>query len=403
MRVDILTKEYPPNIYGGAGVHVAELVKALRSSGIDTQVRAFGEPIDEPGTQGFPDLPELADANGALKTLGVDLTMVPAVAGADVVHSHTWYANFAGHLSSMLHGIPHVVSAHSLEPMRPWKAEQLGGGYAISSFIERTAYEGAAAVIAVSEGMRKDVLASYPQLDPAKVHVVHNGIDAQAWAPDRSDAAFEIARRHGVDPERPSIVFVGRITRQKGVPFLLRAMRQVPANVQLVFCAGAPDTPEILAEVEGLIDQLRAERDGVVWIPDMLPREEVVALLSQATTFVCPSVYEPLGIVNLEAMACEAAVVATATGGIPEVVVDGETGWLVPIEQVNDGTGTPVDPDTFVADLARALTEATSDVEEARRRGRAGRQRAVEHFGWDAIAERTQQVYATVLEGSRTA
>ena len=403
MRVDILTKEYPPNIYGGAGVHVAELVKALRSSGIDTQVRAFGEPIDEPGTQGFPDLPELADANGALKTLGVDLTMVPAVAGADVVHSHTWYANFAGHLSSMLHGIPHVVSAHSLEPMRPWKAEQLGGGYAISSFIERTAYEGAAAVIAVSEGMRRDVLASYPQLDPAKVHVVHNGIDAQAWAPDRSDAAFEIARRHGVDPERPSIVFVGRITRQKGVPFLLRAMRQVPANVQLVFCAGAPDTPEILAEVEGLIDQLRAERDGVVWIPDMLPREEVVALLSQATTFVCPSVYEPLGIVNLEAMACEAAVVATATGGIPEVVVDGETGWLVPIEQVNDGTGTPVDPDTFVADLARALTEATSDVEEARRRGRAGRQRAVEHFGWDAIAERTQQVYATVLEGSRTA
>jgi len=403
VRVDILTKEYPPNIYGGAGVHVAELVKALRSSGIDTQVRAFGEPIDEPGTQGFPDLPELADANGALKTLGVDLTMVPAVAGADVVHSHTWYANFAGHLSSMLHGIPHVVSAHSLEPMRPWKAEQLGGGYAISSFIERTAYEGAAAVIAVSEGMRKDVLASYPQLDPAKVHVVHNGIDAQAWAPDHSDAALEIARRHGVDPERPSIVFVGRITRQKGVPFLLRAMRQVPANVQLVFCAGAPDTPEILAEVEGLIDQLRAERDGVVWIPDMLPREKVVALLSQATTFVCPSVYEPLGIVNLEAMACEAAVVATATGGIPEVVVDGETGWLVPIEQVNDGTGTPVDPDTFVADLARALTEATSDVEEARRRGRAGRQRAVEHFGWDAIAERTQQVYATVLEGSRTA
>lgn len=403
MRVDILSKEYPPNIYGGAGVHVAELVKALRSSGIDTQVRAFGEPIDEPGTQGFPDLPELADANGALKTLGVDLTMVPAVAGADVVHSHTWYANFAGHLASMLHGIPHVVSAHSLEPMRPWKAEQLGGGYAISSFIERTAYEGAAAVIAVSEGMRKDVLASYPQLDPAKVHVVHNGIDAQAWAPDHSDAALEIARRHGVDPERPSIVFVGRITRQKGVPFLLRAMRQVPANVQLVFCAGAPDTPEILAEVEGLIDQLRAERDGVVWIPDMLPREDVVALLSQATTFVCPSVYEPLGIVNLEAMACEAAVVATATGGIPEVVVDGETGWLVPIEQVNDGTGTPVDPDTFVADLARALTEATSDVEEARRRGRAGRQRAVEHFGWDAIAERTQQVYATVLEGPRTA
>lgn len=403
VRVDILTKEYPPNIYGGAGVHVAELVKALRATGTQTKVRAFGEPVGEADTVGFPDLPQLADANGALKTLGVDLTMVPAVAGADVVHSHTWYANFAGHLASMLHGIPHVVSAHSLEPMRPWKAEQLGGGYAISSFIERTAYEGAAAVIAVSDGMRRDVLRSYPQLDESKVHVVHNGIDADAWAPDYSEKALEIVRGHGVDTGRPSIVFVGRITRQKGLPFLLRAMRDVPADVQLVLCAGAPDTPEILAEVEGLIDQLRAERDGVVWIPDMLPREEVVALLSQATTFVCPSVYEPLGIVNLEAMACEAAVVATATGGIPEVVVDGETGWLVSIEQVNDGTGTPVDPDTFVADLARALTEATSDVEEARRRGRAGRQRAVEHFGWDAIAERTQQVYATVLEGSRTA
>jgi len=389
VRVDILTKEYPPNIYGGAGVHVAELVKALRSSGIDTQVRAFGEPIDEPGTQGFPDLPELADANGALKTLGVDLTMVPAVAGADVVHSHTWYANFAGHLSSMLHGIPHVVSAHSLEPMRPWKAEQLGGGYAISSFIERTAYEGAAAVIAVSEGMRKDVLASYPQLDPAKVHVVHNGIDAQAWAPDRSDAAFEIARRHGVDPERPSIVFVGRITRQKGVPFLLRAMRQVPANVQLVFCAGAPDTPEILAEVEGLIDQLRAERDGVVWIPDMLPREEVVALLSQATTFVCPSVYEPLGIVNLEAMACEAAVVATATGGIPEVVVDGETGVLVDYD-AEDAEG-------FERGLAEAVNAVAEDPDRARALGEAGLARAREEFSWRTIAQQTVDIYKGLI------
>ena len=399
MRVDILTKEYPPNIYGGAGVHVAELVKALRAAGTQTKVRAFGAPVEEDGTDGFADLPELAGANGALETLGVDLRMVPATSGADLVHSHTWYANFAGHLSALLHGIPHVVSAHSLEPMRPWKAEQLGGGYQVSSFIERTAYEGAAAVIAVSEGMRRDVLASYPQLDPAKVHVVHNGIDAEAWAPDHSDAASERVRRHGVDPERPSIVFVGRITRQKGLPYLLQAMRQVPQDVQLVLCAGAPDTPEILAEVEGLIAELRTSREGVVWIPDMLPRAEVVALLSQATTFVCPSVYEPLGIVNLEAMACEAAVVGTATGGIPEVVVDGETGWLVPIEQVGDGTGTPVDPERYVQDLAAALIEATSDIERARERGRAGRRRAIEHFGWDAIAAKTQKVYASVLPG----
>ena len=403
VRVDILTKEYPPNIYGGAGVHVAELVKALRVTGTQTKVRAFGEPVGEADTDGFPDLPQLAEANGALKTLGVDLTMVPATQGADIVHSHTWYANFAGHLTSMLHGVPHVVTAHSLEPMRPWKAEQLGGGYALSSFIERTAYEGAAAVIAVSDGMRRDVLRSYPQLDESKVHVVHNGIDADAWAPDHSEKALEIVCGHGVDTGRPSIVFVGRITRQKGLPFLLRAMRDVPADVQLVLCAGAPDTPEILAEVEGLIAELRESRDGVVWIPDMLPRHEVVALLSQATCFVCPSVYEPLGIVNLEAMACELPVVATATGGIPEVVDDGVTGRLVPIEQLQDGTGTPIDPDRFVADLAATLIEVVSDPEKARAMGRAGRQRAVEHFGWDAIAERTQQVYATVLEGSPTA
>lgn len=402
VRVDILTKEYPPNIYGGAGVHVAELVKALRASGLETKVRAFGTPVAEPGTDGFPDLPELADANGALKTLGVDLTIVPATKGADLVHSHTWYANFAGHLASMLHGIPHVVSAHSLEPMRPWKAEQLGGGYAVSSFIERTAYEGAAAVIAVSEGMKADVLRSYPQLDPAKVHVVHNGIDADEWARDTSPQAREVVVKHGVDPDAPMIVFVGRITRQKGLPYLLRAMRDVPENVQLVLCAGAPDTPEIKAEVEGLIAELRKTRTGIVWIPDMLPRQEVVALLSHATTFVCPSVYEPLGIVNLEAMACEAAVVGTKTGGIPEVVLDGETGWIVPINQVQDGTGTPVDPDKFVADLAAALTAATADPDESRRRGQAGRQRAVEHFGWAAIAVKTQAVYDRVLAAGAT-
>ncbi|KNX37195.1 glycogen synthase [Luteipulveratus halotolerans] len=401
MRVDLLTKEYPPNIYGGAGVHVSELVRALRASRVDVQVRAFGEPVAEPGTHGYADLPELASANAALRTLGVDLTIAQDCAGADLVHSHTWYANMAGHLASLLHGVPHVVTAHSLEPMRPWKAEQLGGGYRVSSFAERTAYESAAAVIAVSAGMRDDVLRSYPDLDPARVHVVHNGIDADLWARDTSDEARAGVVRHGVDPDRPSIVFVGRITRQKGLPYLLRAARELPPEVQLVLCAGAPDTPEIKAEVETLIAELRTARDGVVWIADMLPRAQVVGLLSAATVFVCPSVYEPLGIVNLEAMACEAAVVGTATGGIPEVVVDdgdAATGWLVPIEQVADGTGAPVDPDRFVADLAATLTRAVSDPAEARRRGLAGRRRAIEAFGWPAIAEQTRAVYEQALQ-----
>lgn len=397
LRVDIVTKEYPPNIYGGAGVHVAELVKALRKTDTQVRVRAFGEPVCEERTDGFaPDSPSLAGANAALETLGVDLSMVPAIEGADLVHSHTWYANFAGHLASLLYGIPHVITAHSLEPMRPWKAEQLGGGYAISSYVEKTAYEAAAAVIAVSAGMKADVLRSYPQLDPEKVHVVHNGIDADEWAADHSDEGRAIAKRFGLDPDRPSIIFVGRMTRQKGLPYLLRAMEQVPGDVQLVLCAGAPDTPAIKEEIESLIATLRETREGVVWIPDMLPRGELVALLSNATVFVCPSIYEPLGIVNLEAMACELPVVATATGGIPEVVVDGETGWLVDIDQAQDGTGTPNDPEKFIGDLAAALSDAVSDRERARERGLAGRQRAVMHFGWDAIAQRTREVYDSV-------
>ncbi|MGW5239702.1 glycogen synthase [Monashia sp. NPDC004114] len=401
MRVDILSKEYPPAIYGGAGVHVAELVRALRARGdLDVQVRCFGAPRDEPGTTAYPDLPQLAQSNPALQTLGVDVALAGDCVGADIVHSHTWYANLGGHLASLLGGMPHVVTAHSLEPMRPWKAEQLGGGYRVSSWAERTAYEAAAAVVAVSAGMREDILKSYPTLDPDRVHVVHNGIDSQLWAADRSDAARETVRRHGVDPDRRSVVFVGRITRQKGLPYLLRACASLPADVQLVLCAGAPDTPEIKAEVEGLMNDLRGQREGVVWIPDMLPRNEVVALLSHGTVFACPSVYEPLGIVNLEAMACELAVVATATGGIPEVVVDGETGWLVPIEQVQDGTGTPVDPEQFVADLAAALNDGVADVDRARRFGQAGRQRAVESFSWASIGDRTLEVYRAVLGGA---
>ena len=398
MRVDILSKEYPPQVYGGAGVHVAELVRALRDRGdVDARVRCFGGARDEPGTTGYADLPQLSSANAAISTLGVDLAMVGDCAGANLVHSHTWYANMAGHLASLQHAVPHVVSAHSLEPMRPWKAEQLGGGYAVSSWAERTAYEAAAAVIAVSDGMRLDVLNSYPGIDPEKVHVVHNGIDSVLWQQDSSPEALESLRRHGVDPDRPSVVFVGRITRQKGLPYLLRAAAELPPEVQLVLCAGAPDTPQLMAEVEALMAELRVGRAGVVWITEMLPRAEVIALLSTATVFACPSVYEPLGIVNLEAMACELAVVATATGGIPEVVVDGETGWLVPIEQVADGSGVPVDPDRFVADLARALNEAVSDPARALRFGQAGRRRAVESFSWSSIGDQTMAVYQSVL------
>ncbi len=392
MRVDIITKEYPPEIYGGAGVHVTELVRALRER-IEVQVRAFGGGRDEEGTTSYGVPSELTGANAAVQTLGTDLEMVGDVAGADVVHSHTWYANFAGHLSSLLHGIPHVVTAHSLEPLRPWKAEQLGGGYAVSSFIEKTAYESASAIVAVSEGMRQDILRSYPALDPDKVRVIYNGIDVEAWRPVDDP---ELLARFGIDPDRPSVVFVGRITRQKGLPYFLRAAERLPADVQIVLCAGAPDTPEILAEVEGLVRGLQQTREGVVWIDEFLQRDQLCAILSSATTFVCPSIYEPLGIVNLEAMACGAAVVGTATGGIPEVVVDGVTGRLVPIEQAQDGTGTPLDPEKFVGDLAAALAEVVSDRVRAKEYGAAGRVRAAQEFSWEAIADATADLYRQV-------
>lgn len=400
MRVDLLTREYPPHVYGGAGVHVAELSAVLRRH-VDVRVRCFDGERVEAGVTGYDVPGGFGSHNPALRTFGVDLLMAGDSEGADLVHSHTWYANLGGHLAGLLHGIPHVVSAHSLEPLRPWKAEQLGGGYALSGWAERTAYEGAAAVIAVSAGMRADILRCYPQVDPAKVHVVHNGIDLTGWRrPEGDDAltrADAVVRGLGIDPDRPSVVFVGRITRQKGLPYLLRAAEALPPEVQLVLCAGAPDTPEIMTEVTGLVDQLRRQRDGVVWIEQMLPRDELVAVLSAGTVFACPSVYEPLGIVNLEAMACGLPVVGTATGGIPEVVDDGVTGLLVPIEQLQDGTGTPVHPDRFVADLAAALTALATDPERARTMGVAARRRVEDHFAWDAIAERTVEVYRSVL------
>ena len=406
MRVDLLTKEYPPFIYGGAGVHVNELAKVLRPLA-DVRVRAFGGPREpgaegaDPGVIGYPEVAELDGANAAVRTFGVDLEMVTGVAGADIAHSHTWYANLAGHLSGLLYDIPHVLSAHSLEPMRPWKAEQLGGGYALSSWAEKQAYDGAAAVIAVSGGMRADILRSYPEVDPERVKVVHNGIDLEAWARP-TDADFEalaerVRTRYGIDTSRPTVVFVGRITRQKGLPHLLRAIEQLPAEVQAILCAGAPDTAEIRAEVDTLIEGLQAKRTGVILIEEMLPHRELQAVLAASDVFVCPSVYEPLGIVNLEAMAMGLPVVGSTTGGIPEVVDDGVTGLLVPIEQVQDGTGTPTDPDRFVADLAERLTALVTDQARARTMGAASRRRAEEHFSWRAIAERTMEVYRWVL------
>lgn len=392
MRVDLLTKEYPPEIYGGAGVHVAELVKALRSS-LDVQVRCFGAPREEDDVHHYSVPLEMTSANAALQTMGVDLLMANDTVGADLVHSHTWYANEAGRLSQLLHGIPHVITAHSLEPLRPWKAEQLGGGYRVSSWIERASYESADAVIAVSGGMRNDILRSYPNVDPTKVHVVHNGIDVTAWAPTQNP---QLLQRWGIDPTKRSIVFVGRITRQKGLPYLLEAAEQLPPDVQLILCAGAPDTPEILTEVTTRVQELQGKRDGVVWISDHLPRHELAAILTAATTFVCPSIYEPLGIVNLEAMACGIPVVGTATGGIPEVIENGTTGWLVPIDQVQDGTGTPLDPAVFVHDLAQALITAVSRPDVARQMGAAARERARQHFDWMAIAQQTRAIYDLV-------
>jgi starch synthase len=395
-RVDLLTREYPPDVYGGGGVHVEYLSRDLARL-TDVWVHCFG--ADRPSPPGvtvraYPDPAQLSGANPALRTMGVDLAMAAGCAGTSLVHSHTWYANLAGHTAKLLHGVPHVVTTHSLEPLRPWKAEQLGGGYALSSWCERTALEAADAVIAVSAGMRRDVLSVYPSVDPARVHVVHNGIDTVQYAPS---ADTDVISRLGIDLDRPSVVFVGRITRQKGLPYLLRACALLPPEVQVVLLAGAPDTPEIEAEVHGLVAILETRRTGVVWVREMLPKREVIQVLTHCTVFVCPSIYEPMGIVNLEAMACETAVVATATGGIPEVVADGETGLLVPISQASDGTGTPLSPDVFVADLAAALTTLATDPERAARMGRAGRRRAVEHFSWESIAERTMEVYRSVL------
>lgn len=373
-------------------MHVAELVRVLRSH-IDVKVRCFGEVRDETDTFAYRHQDNFATANAAVQTLATDLNMVSDIAGADLVHSHTWYANFTGQVASKLHGIPHLITAHSLEPLRPWKEQQLGGGYRLSSWIERSAYEDAARIIAVSAGMREDILRAYPQIDPAKVSVVHNGIDLAAF---QSASNPELVRALGINPDERSVVFVGRITQQKGLPYLLKAAKQVPADVQLVLCAGAPDTPQIQAEVTALVKELNETRGNVIWVEKHLSRPELIAVLSSATVFACPSIYEPLGIVNLEAMACSIPVVATATGGIPEVVAHDETGLLVPIEQVQDGSGTPLDEAKFVGDFANALNEMLEHPRIADF-GKAGRARVEQHFSWDSIAEQTLSVYREAI------
>jgi alpha-maltose-1-phosphate synthase len=374
LRVAMLTREYPPEVYGGAGVHVEYLARSLAGL-VDLTVHCQG--ADRAGAIAHRPWDRLAGASSALQVISTDLSMTEAAGGTDLVHSHTWYANLAGHLSGLLYGIPHVLTAHSLEPLRPWKAEQLGGGYALSSWCERTAMLSASGIIAVSNGMAADIHVSYPEVPADRVHVIHNGIDAQQYSPD---PGRDVLDRYGISPGRPSVVFVGRVTRQKGLPVLLRAAEQIDPTAQLVLCAGQADTAELQAEVTGLVERLRATRSGVIWIPGMLAKPEVIQILSHATAFVCPSEYEPLGIVNLEAMACGSAVVASAVGGIPEVVADGETGLLVPVA---DETA-----------LASAINALVRDPGRAAEFGARGRQRAVAEFSWDRIAAQTAELYA---------
>jgi starch synthase len=400
MKVAMLTREYPPNVYGGAGVHVEYLARELARSA-EVTVHCWGD--DRPPVAGGPTVvahrpwEALAGPESyapALEAFSVDLTMAAGAAGAELVHSHTWYANLGGHLAKLVHGIPHVATVHSLEPMRPWKREQLGGGYALSSFAERTALEAADAIVAVSAAHLAEILTCYPAVDPARTSVIYNGIDAEEYRPDRNT---EVLERHGIDPARPSVVFVGRITRQKGLVHLLAAAPAIDPDAQLVLCAGAPDTPEIALETTALVDAVRRVRGNVIWIEEMVSKPEVIQLLSHATVFVCPSVYEPMGIVNLEAMACEAAVVATAVGGIPEVVEDGVTGLLVPYEARPDGTGTPADPAALAAGLAARINELLADPAHAMAMGLAGRARAVQRFGWDVAAAETLALYERLL------
>ncbi|MDC7117738.1 MULTISPECIES: glycogen synthase [Corynebacterium] len=398
MRVAMMTKEYPPEIYGGAGVHVTELTRFMRGlDGVDVDVHCMGAPRDEADVYVHGVDPELKDANASIKTLSTGLRMANAAAATDidVVHSHTWYSGLGGHLTGLLKGIPHVATAHSLEPHRPWKREQLGGGYDVSSWSERNAMEYADAVIAVSARMKDAILDAYPRISPDKVHVVLNGIDTELWHPrptweeSKEQNGWSVLEELGVDPSRPMVAFVGRITRQKGVAHLVKAASLFDDGVQLVLCAGAPDTPEIAKETEQLVHDLQEKRDGIFWVQDMLPKEKIQEILTAADSFVCPSIYEPLGIVNLEAMACGTAVVASDVGGIPEVVVDGETGTLVHYDES--------DPEGFERGIAAAVNNMVADRDRATKIGQAGKKRAEDVFSWENIAQQTVEVYKSLM------
>ena len=391
-RVALLTREYPPDVYGGAGTHVEYLARELRRLA-EVSVHCWGKPRDEPGVishQPWSALAEPKPESTVLEAISINLSMAAAVKGVDLVHSHTWYTNLGGHFAKLMWSIPHVVTTHSLEPLRPWKAEQLGGGYALSMHCERTGIEGADAVIAVSRGMREDVLNCYPALDPSRVHVIHNGIDAEIYKPQHSDEALV---RLGVDPSTPYAFFNGRMTRQKGLHLLLAAALKMDPRHQLVIVASKPDTPEIAAEVAALAERVRSERGNLVWIGHYIPHDDLIHLHSGATVFVCPSIYEPFGLVNLEAMACETAVVGSRVGGIPEIVVEGETGYLVDYD--------PENADTFTSALAARIDAVLSDSALAAKMGKAGRERVVRHFGWRAIASQTAKLYDSLISVRR--
>ncbi len=399
MRIALLTREFPPEIYGGAGVHLEYLARHLDSTpGLDVDVHAFGAPRTSPLVAGsYQPWEALASDESygpALGTVSVDLAMAAAVAGVDLVHSHTWYTNLAGHLAKLVHGIPHVATAHSLEPMRPWKAEQLGGGYAVASWCEATGLASADAVIAVSGGMRSDLLAHYPDLDPDRIVVIHNGIDTDEYRPD---TGTDLLAGFGVEVGVPTVLFVGRVTRQKGIVHLLDALDHLSQPCQVVLCAGQPDTPEIGAEVRARVDALGSGPHRIVWIDEMIPRPAVIQLMAQASVFVCPSIYEPFGLINVEALACGTPVVATAVGGIPEIVVDGETGLLVDYVPSPDHDGVPADPAQLAGDLAAAIDRLLADPNQADAMGRAGRARVEEHFAWPEIAARTAELYRSLI------
>ena len=383
-RVGIVTKEWPPQVYGGAGVHAVQLTEALRNlDGVSVDVHCFGG-VREDGAIGYSTPESFADANPAVQAIATDLDIANNLQNVDIIHSHTWYANMAGHFGALLHGVPHVITAHSLEPLRPWKADQVGGGYQISSWAEKSAYESADAIIAVSDGMRADVLAAYPNVNPTKVVTIRNGVDVDRFKPTTDKALLNelgITGRYAI--------FVGRITRQKGLAHLLRAWQNVPAEYGLVLAAGSPDEETIGNEVKALIEELQKTRPNVIWIPDMLPHEKLCALLTSADLFICPSIYEPLGIVNLEAMGCETAVLATRVGGIPEVVSDGNTGKLV--NYSGDGAA-------LERDLSAAVIELMKEPELLKKYGEAGRKRAAAEFGWPAVARATLALYQSLIK-----